>query len=203
MTLSFAELFEQMPQLLRQSAEQHWLTLLDNAADVAQSLSPALQFRAKCCFALSDFVAESSIYTPIVFERVLLPQQTGVNTQIDYPALIGDLDQLDSEPAFISQIRQLRKSLKVNIAVADLLKQQSIEQSYQLVSNLSDLLILSAYRMAYKQVSKVFGTPLSRWFTYAYDDHGYGEAWWSRVKLFVRHRSDLVLCSLWANPRWG
>ncbi|MCJ8273349.1 MAG: hypothetical protein MJK04_28605, partial [Psychrosphaera sp.] len=159
MTASFEQQFGQLPGLLQQCGNQHWQEFLENAPALCQSFSVEQCMKAKYCFALSDFVAQSCIYQNDVFEHVFVEDGPAFRALDQYAGLVNALDEVEDENDFIRQIRRLRKSLMVNIAVTDLTKRQTVAQSFTLISQLSDLLIQAAYLMAYRQVSKSFGKP--------------------------------------------
>ncbi|NQZ11780.1 MAG: bifunctional [glutamate--ammonia ligase]-adenylyl-L-tyrosine phosphorylase/[glutamate--ammonia-ligase] adenylyltransferase, partial [Algicola sp.] len=159
MTASFAQQFDRLPGLLQQCGNQHWQQFLDNAPALCQSVSVEQRMKAKYCFALSDFVAQSCTYQSDVFEHVFVEDSPAFRALDQYAALVNALDEVEDENDFIRQIRHLRKSLMVNIAVTDLTKRQTVVQSFTLISQLSDLLIQAAYHMAYRHVSKTFGKP--------------------------------------------
>jgi glutamate-ammonia-ligase adenylyltransferase len=157
---SFEQQFGQLPAILHDCGDDHWLKFADNAPTLCQNLDKEYLFRAKYCFALSDFVAESCIYLTDVFEHVFVPDGPSYRSLEHYRDLILALDKCTDENKFMISIRQLRKSMMVSIAVTDLLNQQTVQQSFTLLSELSDLLILAANKMATRQIGKVFGSPV-------------------------------------------
>lgn len=160
MLASFELLFSQLPELLRQVGEQHWQKLVATSEELAEKLSQGQLFKAKYCFALSDFVATSCIYKREVFERLFLSDKAPLDHQ-EMVERVEAFSQIPDEKGYIQAIRVLRKMAMASIAVSDLTKQQSIEQSYTLVSKLCDLLVLNAYQRAYGEVAKVFGKPVA------------------------------------------
>ncbi len=156
---SFMQQFAQLPASLVIVADNYWQKLLEQAPDLCQKLDEQQQSAMKCCFALSDFIAESCIYQPQIIRHVFMPEDDEFRSFADYPGLIRQLNKLDVEADFAGAIRQMRKSVMVKIGVADLLKQMPIDQSFRQISALSDQLILCAYRQAYQQVSQVNGQP--------------------------------------------
>ncbi|MFT4925713.1 MAG: glutamate-ammonia-ligase adenylyltransferase [Phenylobacterium sp.] len=150
-----------LPSELQALSDDYWQKLSDNAADIVAILSETQQRQIRYCFALSDFVADACIYQPDIIQHVFMPEHDLYRAIGQYPALIRALDEIDSEADFIRAIRQMRKSLMVNIAVSNMLQQTSIEQSFGDISTLSDALILAAYRWAYQLVAKVNGQPLT------------------------------------------
>ena len=155
--------FQHLNESLKQHAEQYWQQLLTRCADVmtnlAQPLSTKRIEQIKYCFAMSDFIAESCIYQPKVFTAVFTNDTLDAAQLAQYRLQIKQLVQLTNEQQFCQQIRMLRKTLMVHIAALDLCQMQSIEQSYLHISQLSDELIMAAYRFAYQQVSTGFGCP--------------------------------------------
>ncbi len=169
MTVSFEQQFGQLPALLRQCGNEHWQQFLDHAQNqtqdnahvLGQSVTDQQCNKAKYCFALSDFVAQACTYQSDIFEHVFVENSPEFRALDQYAGLINALDEVEDEKDFMRQIRRLRKSLMVNIAVTDLTKCQTVAQSFTLISQLSDLLIQAAYTKAYQQVSQSFGKPLT------------------------------------------
>lgn len=159
MNQSFAATFQQLPESLAHSGNKHWQNLSEKYPEQVAALPQALTLRAKYCFALSDFVAESCCYNAAVFERVVLTDEVLTLDEVDSRA--AALDDIFDDNQYMRELRGLRKLVMAQIAVTDLLKLQSIEQSYALVSQLCDKLILNACNRAYREVSKVFGKPIA------------------------------------------
>lgn len=154
-------LWSSLPESLQQTGEDFWLKFVEHDESLAAQANEQVIQRAKHCFALSDFVAESCIYHPAVFERVfLLETEKNIIDKLNYyREAIAQLSELSNEKVFMSQIRQLRRALMVEIACFDLCFEQDIAQSYRLVSEYSDLLIMAAYDFAYGQIGQSFGRP--------------------------------------------
>ena len=151
--------FHSLNESLQQQGMNYWQQLVDKRGDVLQSLSQAHCEQIKYCFAMSDFIAQSCIYQPKVFDSVFLNSPLDASHIDQYIERIDALSQCIDEKAFMQQIRILRKTLMTHIAALDMYRMQSIAQSYRLVSSFSDALVLSAYHYAYQQIAKVFGCP--------------------------------------------
>lgn len=158
--LSFGQQFALLPDSLQSVANGYWQKLDSNIVQLCQTLSDEQQSQIKYCFAMSDFIGESCIYQPEIVRHVFVEGDDNYRTIEQFVALIRALDEIESEADFVSAIRQMRKSLMVKIGVMDVLKQTVIQQSFKHISELSDALILCAYRQAYAQVAKVNGQPL-------------------------------------------
>jgi len=86
-------------------------------------------------------------------DRALLMQT------LQQPVITLPDDQVLDEAAAFAALRRCRNAQLCRILAADMLQLQTVSRSLQLVSQLADTLINTAYHWAYQQLSMQWGTP--------------------------------------------
>ena len=153
-----------LPALLSELAAKQWRRLLERADAQQQALFLSHQPMLLRLLALSDFVAESFIYSPAMLAELLTSERyLQAERSAAYPALLQTaLQHVDSEDSLKRVLRQFRREHMVLIAWRELLGLSEVEESFKHLSVLAESLIMAAYDWLYTKMCREAGTPIGR-----------------------------------------
>lgn len=147
-----------LPNELHLLAEQRWQEFSANV-NFCKTLEP-LKADIKAAFSLSDFIHKHSLSHPEWLETFLVANNGEIDST-QFELLLNDsLTDIIDESSLHKALRDFRHYHMLCIAWKDLLKQQSIEDSLQQVSELANQLIVQANAWLYKSLQPRFGIPI-------------------------------------------
>ncbi|AWB66788.1 bifunctional [glutamate--ammonia ligase]-adenylyl-L-tyrosine phosphorylase/[glutamate--ammonia-ligase] adenylyltransferase [Saccharobesus litoralis] len=146
----------------QQQGELHWQNLIKHHPSFEQ-LPTAQQTMIKWQFANSRFIAESCQKEPDTLKQ-LLDQPANIDDRIPSVTqeLTDKLSKITSEDGLKQLIRQVRRQQMLMIAWRDLCGAADLNESFQQISGLAELLISQALGWLYQFYSQQWGTPTDK-----------------------------------------
>ncbi|MEP2653840.1 MAG: bifunctional [glutamate--ammonia ligase]-adenylyl-L-tyrosine phosphorylase/[glutamate--ammonia-ligase] adenylyltransferase, partial [Paraglaciecola sp.] len=146
------------PPELKILAQQRWLefSALENFNSNLDAFKPAIE----TAFALSDFITKYCLKYPHWLETFLIEQQGQIEINQFQTVLCEILKDTHDEVRLHKALREFRNFHMLCICWNDLLNLQSIEVSFQQVSELAQQLIVQANDWFYNALQARFGTPM-------------------------------------------
>jgi glutamate-ammonia-ligase adenylyltransferase len=154
---------KELPSGLAEDAQNKW-DAFKNSADAANiplPQDPIILSSLRRVFALSDFVAESSVRDPSILLDLIESGdlQRSCSAEDYLQTLAEKLNGLDREDELGRIIRKYRRREMVRIAWRDLAGWADLAQTVADLSSLADACLEQTYRLLFEWQSEKFGTP--------------------------------------------
>jgi len=148
--------------LLIQQKQKSWQQFSQQHPDGYQALTPEQLEQFMLAITLSDFILTSALQAPELVLNLFVNKDVYQKTVPPYVTLLNDLlSACQSEEQLHRILRRFRLQQMVNIAVADLVLNISLEQSLERLSLLADALIQSSLAWLTTFCQNKWGTPTS------------------------------------------
>ena len=148
--------------LLAQQKQKSWQQFSQQHPEGYQALTPEQLEQFKLAITLSDFILTSALQAPELVLNLFVNKNVYQKTVPPYATLLNDLlIACESEEQLHRLLRRFRLQQMVNIAVADLVLDISLEQSLERLSLLADALIQSSLAWLTTFCQNKWGTPTS------------------------------------------
>lgn len=148
--------------LLTQQKQKSWEQFSQQHPESYQTLTPEQLEQFTLAITLSDFILASALQAPELVLNLFVNKDVYQKTVPLYPALLSDLlIDCQSEEQLHRILRRFRLQQMVNIAIADLVLDISLEQSLERLSLLADALIQSSLNWLTTFCQNKWGTPTS------------------------------------------
>jgi len=151
------------PLLLQQQQDKNWQRFISQHHDAISDLSPKQLQDFKLAITLSDFILTSALQEP---ERVISLFSSEVVYKTDTPdyktLLLQQIQQCTTEDDLHKTLRIFRLQQMVNIAVADIVLNISLNESLCRLSELADQLIIGALAWLTEFCQTKWGIPKNR-----------------------------------------
>jgi len=148
--------------LLIQQKQKSWQQFSQQHPEGYQALTPEQLEQFILAITLSDFILTSALQAPELVLNLFVNEDVYQKTVPPYATLLHDLlIACQSEEQLHRVLRRFRLQQMVNIAVADLVLDISLEQSLKRLSLLADALIQSSLAWLTSFCQNKWGTPTS------------------------------------------
>ncbi|MFT5755980.1 MAG: glutamate-ammonia-ligase adenylyltransferase [Alteromonadaceae bacterium] len=152
-----------LPLLLQQQQDKSWQQFSDQYGDAVKSLSSLQLKDFKQAITLSDFILSSALQAPDTVLSLFSSETVYKTHTPDYKMLLQEqLKQCTTEDDLHRILRIFRLQQMVNIAVADLVLNISLDESLCRLSELADQLILGALGWLTDFCQHKWGTPKNK-----------------------------------------
>jgi glutamate-ammonia-ligase adenylyltransferase len=146
--------------LLTQQKQKSWQQFSQQHPEGYQALTPEQLGQFKLAITLSDFILTSALQAPELVLNLFVNKDVYQTSVPPYTVLLNDLlIECQSEEQLHRVLRRFRLQQMVNIAVADLVLNISLEQSLERLSLLADALIQSSLAWLTSFCQNKWGTP--------------------------------------------
>jgi len=149
--------------LLVQQKQKSWQQFSQQHPEGYQALTPEQLEQFTLAITLSDFILTSALQAPDLVLNLFVNKDVYQKTVPPYAKLLNDLlINCESEGQLHRLLRRFRLQQMVNIAVADLVLDISLEQSLERLSLLADALIQGSLTWLTRFCKNKWGTPTSK-----------------------------------------
>ena len=150
-------------ELLEQQQQKSWQQYSQQHPQSYQSLSAEQLEHFKSAIALSDFVLSSALQAPELVIDLFVSKSVYRQETPEYSLLLKEkLSGCQSEDQLHRELRRFRLQQMVNIAVADLVLNISLEKSLERLSLLADALIQGSLEWLTHFCQEKWGIPTSK-----------------------------------------
>lgn len=158
--MSSPSLSTTLSPLLTEQKQKSWQQFSQQHPEGYQALSPEQLEEFRLAITLSDFVLASALQAPELVLNLFVNKDVYQKTVPSYAKLLNDLlITCETEEQLHRQLRRFRLQQMVNIAVADLVLDISLEQSLERLSLLADALIQGSLSWLTTFCQNKWGTP--------------------------------------------
>ncbi len=158
--MSSSPISANLSPLLAQQQQKSWRQFSQQHPDGYQALTPKQLEQFRLAITLSDFILTSALQAPEVVLSLFVNKDVYQKTEPSYARLLNDLlIECQSEEQLHRILRRFRLQQMVNIAVADLVLEISLEQSLKRLSLLADALIQGSLAWLTTFCQSKWGTP--------------------------------------------
>lgn len=158
--MSSFELSNNLSPILVQQKQKNWEQFSKQHPDSFQALTPEQLEQFSLAIMLSDFILASALQAPELVVNLFVNKDVYQKTVPPYADLLNDLlIDCETEVQLHRILRRFRLQQMVNIAVADLVFNISLEQSLERLSLLADALIQSSLAWLTSFCQNKWGTP--------------------------------------------
>lgn len=158
--MSSPSLSTTLSPLLTEQKQKSWQQFSQQHREGYQALSPEQLEEFRLAITLSDFVLASALQAPELVLNLFVNKDVYQKTVPSYAKLLNDLlITCETEEQLHRQLRRFRLQQMVNIAVADLVLDISLEQSLERLSLLADALIQGSLSWLTTFYQNKWGTP--------------------------------------------
>jgi glutamate-ammonia-ligase adenylyltransferase len=158
--VSSSQLSRHLSPLLAQQKQKNWQQFSKQHPDSYKALTPEQLEQFSSAIMLSDFVLASALQAPELVLNLFVNKDVYQKTSPPYSVLLNDLlIDCETEVKLHRILRRFRLQQMVNIAVADLVFNISLEQSLERLSLLADALIQNSLAWLTNFCRNKWGTP--------------------------------------------